>query len=426
MSTASRAASEILPGQFRSQLALISLALLPFVTLSTGVDRYIGWAIGASILTGSWSELRGRNVWIVVAVGGLAAAAVGPPWFRGSSYHFGMIALSLAGLGIVLGWDRLTPRRALLLGTLASLGGLAWSLTHDPGRVLDVALMHHAGAEALRSGVSPWTGLHVPSGAPGTGGTFISGDPYPPITLLWYSIWDWIRAEPRLGGAAAWLILIGSGWLGRFRHELPMVVLLTSGALPLLLWTGWTEILTVALLAMALACWQRPSLSSTVLGSALASKQYMIVLAPLVMTAHWMNRRTRTTVTLVVAASLGAAGFLLGSGYLNAIVGVYGKFEARIDSSSIYGFISLFETSLAWPAWLAPVAAVIAATWLGVKRGIHNPPSFLLTGALSLTVFFLLGTQAFSNYWFLVWAILLMALARPFPAFPSRSPEPSP
>ena len=68
--------------------------------------------------------------------------------------------------------------------------------------------MHRAGADALAAGLSPWEGLSVPNGAPGADGSFISGDPYPPVALVWFSVGDWISGDPRLGGVAAWVIMV--------------------------------------------------------------------------------------------------------------------------------------------------------------------------------------------------------------------------
>ena len=237
----------------------------------------------------------------------------------------------------------------------------------------------------------------------------ITGDPYPPIALITYWIGDRITGDPRAAGALAWLILIGSTMALRVKNHLPAVVLLTSGALPLLLWTGWTELLTISLVVGAVALWRSPLAASVVLGAALASKQYMIIALPLISTMVSNPVRLRRIAALLVASILALAGFAFGAGYLDATVFAYREFPARYDSSSLYGFVTIFVSSFDIPFWLGPVAAFAVAIRLAMKRVIAGPDQLLEASAISLSVLFLLGTQAFSNYWFLVWALVLTA-----------------
>ena len=397
--------------RFHDLAEFLVFALLPLLVVAGdgGVGRVFGWIAGLAVIAAKWPSKIPPNLWIVAALSSTVGSAIGPAWFRGTAYHAGIVALSLVGLALVVIGDRVSARLALAIAGAASLIALIWSVTHDPGGVLDVTLMHRAGADALRAGVSPWSGLTVPSGAWGTEGSVITGDPYPPVALVMYSIGDWTTGDPRAAGVLAWLILIGATVFLGAKNHLPAVLLATSGALPLLLWTGWTELLTISLIAAAVVLWRSPVVASTVLGLGLASKQYMVVTLPLILAVSSRPDRLRRIVTVLVAALAAVAGFAFGAGYLHATVFAYDDFASRADSSSLYGFISLFVPPFDVPLWIGPVAAFAVATRLAMRREIESAAAWLQTSAVALSVLFLLGTQAFSNYWFLVWALLLTA-----------------
>lgn len=404
----------------RRLLALVAFALLPVVVASDGsTGRAVGWAAGAAVIFAVWDMLDGSLAWVAAAATNLVAALIGPSWFRGTAYHGGMIALAVVGLVIVLLGDRLSRRTVLVAAAAASLVVLGWCVTHDPGGVLDVALMHEAGADALAAGSSPWEGLTVPSGAPGAEGTVITGYAYPPVTLVWYSIGDWITGDARASGVVGWVVVVVATLGLRPARREPAVLLMTSAALPLLLWTGWTELLTVALMVGAIALWSMVGVSSVLFGLALATKQYMVVLVPVVLALGSSRAALRKLVSLAVAAVATLAGFVMGPQYLDAIIFAYSDFAVRSDSSSIYGFVTMITPPFALPSWLAPVVAVVTATWLGVRRSIDGPGALLDVSAIVLAVFFVLGNQSFANYWFIVWAMLLVARCLPSPPDPT-------
>jgi hypothetical protein len=170
-------------------------------------------------------------------------------------------------------------------------------------------------------------------------------------------------------------------------------------------------LLTVSLVVGAVALWRSPVVASVVLGAALASKQYLIMSLPLVIAMTSRPESLRRIVTVSVAALLALAGFAFGDGYLHATVFTYGEFPPRADASSLYGFVTIFTPTFDIPFWLGPTAAIAVAIRLAVKRSIDGPAAILEASAIALAVLFLLGTQAFSNYWFLVWAFVLTARA---------------
>lgn len=398
-------------GSVRRLVPVLTLALMPFVIVPTGAGPAIGWAVGIAVLL--WSGGIHRHVhWLVFGGAWALAGIIGPSWFKGTDFHIGMAGLSVSGLILLATARTWTPKRIVVAAALISTVALGWSVTHDPGGYLDVALMHRAGSDALREGVSPWEGLAVPSGVPGAPpGSVITGDPYPPPTLLWYSLSDWVTGDPRSGGAVAWMVLIVACLLGRWADPRPIVLVLTSGALPLMLWSGWTEMLSVAVLTASIALWRREVLSAVLLGTALATKQYLVVFAPLLFSKWWRVPPLRRFAPVAVGGALAVSGFALGAGYLEAIVGVYGDFPPRTDSASLFGLASAVGLDVTVPVWLGPVLGGGWAVRAALIGHVRDLSSVLVEGAKALSLLFLFGTQAHSNYWYLVGVLLLLACA---------------
>jgi len=178
---------------------------------------------------------------------------------------------------------------------------------------------------------------------------------------------------------------------------------------------GWTEPVTV--LALSLTLWaaaRRPGWVPWAAGLLVASKQHLLLLAPLAL--------------LLVPRPLGVRG---AAAFLARVVGTAAAtwlpFVAWdpagvLDSAVLFHVAQPFRTDalsyLPWlrqlgvtlPGWTglavaAPVAAV--AAW----RGARGRASFALWTALVLAAVFALGKQAFANYWFLVGAAACWAVA---------------
>jgi hypothetical protein len=295
----------------------------------------------------------------------------------------------------------------------AGIGGL--HILSASGTGLDVWLLHESAAEAIRSGASPYSAsVAVPSGAP-VGPPFIVGYPYPPLTAIVYSLGAWL-GDPRWISLASWLVtlaLIGRGSLAGSGPTAPLKVMLVAASVPgwpLVLTRAWTEPLSLALLAGAAAAWASPRGWGVLIGIYLGSKQYLLAVAPLLFTAplEWRARRIGWA-----AAGLAVVFVPLAlwdtSEFVQAAIRFHLDVPARTDGTSLVGLMSLLGVSWSPPTWLM-VAGVIVVAWVAGRRAAHHA-GWLTASALVLVATFLLSSQAFPNYWFLVMGILALAAA---------------
>lgn len=297
------------------------------------------------------------------------------------------------------------PTGRVVVGVAATVV-CAVGVTTLPQVPIDVHHLHLAAAEALADGRSPWTGLGVTDTSPiAAEEAVIDGYPYPVVTLL-ITASGAVAGDPRLALWIAWLI----GLLVLLARAAPSSGrVLVAGAFlavptPVIMIWSWTEPVTLAGIAVAVALWRRPVLSPVLLGLALATKQYLVVLAPVVALMRTTPRRR--ILTLVTAAAATLSGLLLGRGYPDALLGFHAGRPVREDSTNLPGLLELGATD---PIVLNSAALLVAAG-LGVwsARRVVGPRSLMLVAAGVLATFFLLSAQAFANYWWLVLGLVVV------------------
>lgn len=206
----------------------------------------------------------------------------------------------------------------------------------------------------------------------------------------------------------------------RFRELLTLAFLCMPRSL-FVLEQSWTEPLMAAALgvvALVLARPTHPLIRGVALGVFFSSKQYSVLAGPLLLKL----RRCRLP-AWVVGAIVGVAlalPFALWNwdAIWNDLVGFFLKSEGRPDGLSVYAAVKRFGHEIPW--W------VVAPTWLGgvgffswrMKRTLAG---MLFSSASVWLFFFMLGKQAFINYWHLILFTLLLAVA----ATPQEPPAPS-
>lgn len=259
---------------------------------------------------------------------------------------------------------------------------------------------------------------------------------YPPLTIyLNYLSWLFFKDV-----RAAWVIcellaaLCVYRLAARFRPEARRwreLLALTALFLPRALFVveqSWTEpmvMLSLGALALAASAAGSGSLAKGLaFGLLLSSKQYAVLLIPLVARL----RRLRPAAWIIAFGLAGALALPFALWDFSAIKhDVFDFFLTsadRRDALSLYGAAIALGRGLPWllvtPLWLAGVAFF---TWrMGTKaqNGGTAVPSLarLLFAAAGMWMFFfLLGKQAFMNYFHLVaYTLLLAAAATPTPA----------
>lgn len=327
-----------------------------------------------------------------------------------------VVTLLAGGLALLVAvlTDRWSPRRTAWGAVALAAGSAVVLAALLQGQVtIDVWSLHATAADRLAAGATPWQGLGVDNGSAFVpDDAVIDGYPYPLPALLAYALGAWLAGDPRWAGVVLWIGALG-GLAAMVRHRRPAAVLLVllamaPGSLALLR-NSWTEPVILAGLVGAVALWRtRPVASAVLLGVALASKQYLVPAGAALLVAPLPDRWRRVVTAGGAAAAVLTAGFLLGSGYLEAVVGFHLEQPARPDSANLFGLVArLTERPTAWPGWAGPAAGVVAGVVLG--RRAHGPADLMWAFAGSLTATFLFAGQAFPNYWLLVLGLVVLA-----------------
>jgi hypothetical protein len=308
------------------------------------------------------------------------------------------------------GWRRqLVPAGAAVIAAGLMSGAV---LIHAAGDIgIDVVLLHQSAASALARGENIYgPAVTVPNGAPGLPpGSMVVGYPYPPVVAVAYAAGTWLSGDPRWTNLAAWAVLTVCTLVLFVSRQKDTLSFLLVAALPgraAMLQSGWTEMLSAALVALAAVSWSRPVLSGVALGLALSSKQYFAVALPLLL-LHKDSRGVRAPVALATAAiALMPVLILAPADAWRAMVLSHAQGPPRIDSTNLAGVLARFDIRWAPPAWVGFGAATIAIAMLA--RRADGPAGFWRACGGGLAVFFLLSSQAMPNYWYLVAVIAVI------------------
>jgi hypothetical protein len=401
--------------------AAVLIALAIVRPINVGVVVAATLALAASRSMGQW---RTRRVAHTLTVGLFASAVF---VLAALIVDRGLGALTvtvlvLAPMGGVVAWiavraNLVVPRvrwvGAGLLVAMIGLIGLIW-VGGSERPDIDVLDLHVSAAEQLAAGANPYVTARAKDTSPrALPGDEVVGYPYPPLTMLPYVSSQWLLGDPRWAGVIAMavgVLLVARPWeelSGRGSGALlAMGVAITlQPALGYVLRQGWTEPLAVPLLAGVGLLWRKhPAAAAVLLGLTLGLKQYWIVALPLLIVWSDAYRWKR----FAIAASVAALSLLVAvapnpAAAWESLVLDLLAVPARVDS---LGFAGLgWDTP--FPAMLVLVVAV--AVWMGWRGGTAT--RFQLGVAATLATAFLLGSQAFINYWLLVATIAMVAVA---------------
>ena len=316
--------------------------------------------------------------------------------------------------GARLGGKRLAVALGLLIVLIAT--GTLVSTEWNSNLGTDIYHAHRAAGAALIEGENPYTdAVRFFDGSPyRKSDRIIEGYPYPPVVLSTYGLAG-AFTDPRLISTLAWIGFIAwVGWRGaRFEHgsEVALGVFLVLATLPIwsMVWyAAWTEPLSLLLLALAAVAWKkRVVVASVLLGLALASKQYLVFLAPLVIFHRdeiWLKRLGiaggTAMATVLPFLVLDVAGFVAST------IGNLAEIGFRPDTQSIPGLLGAFGIEFTLPVW----AWLFIGILIGALVGITARSASLFAGRAGLTLglVFMVGL-AFANYWVLVAGLLSIA-----------------
>lgn len=338
-----------------------------------------------------------------------------PPWlYQAQGVAWLAFALLLARTRPGPSRRRLLP--AVVLGLTLGFG--AATILTSPTIEIDVYLLHQAGATAIAAGESPYSeAVRVPNAAPGAlVGSTIAGYPYPPITAVAFAIGELAFGDPRWLSLLAWLAVISALFVVVSRSGWPdlgvwtILLLAALPAWPFVLLTSWTEPLSLALLASAAVLWRRPGRSGVALGLALASKQYFALGLTLLFNLPGAGKWRRLAgVALGLLASFVPLIWWRTDLFSEAAIRFHLSTPVRADGTSIPGLLA--RSGLNWQpgtAWSVGVPLAIGAL-LAVR--IRHTGDFFAGLAIVLACGFLLSSQAFANYWFLIAGLSSLSVA---------------
>ena len=401
---------------------MITVAMYPIPSVLNGVlvTAATGALVAAALMSSSPGPSRAAGlVWPLAGVFAIGLLFWGTSGQVPSDQANAIIVCALAATA--LWWMRIIyPLEKAHLWIVAILGlallamiAVRSFIVIDPP-MIDVILVNEAGAAAVADAENPYVSVEIPNTSPWADGATLDGYPYPPLALITYSASQWLLGDTRwvnMIALAVFVLLLVRPWAGQSPRAATYaaaaaIVAVILPSLTYLVRHGWTEPIAFPFLIGAALNWRkRPVLAAILLGLAIATKQYFVLLAPLVIfwNDEWRWRRT---------AIVGSVVFLTVLPFL--VLDARAFWAAAIESGLGYAMrpdsLNVIALGIEPARWVAPALAFGVAMMLGRRGG--DASSFVLSSAAVLGVGFLFGSQAFPNYWWLVLTLQLMAFEK--------------
>lgn len=329
----------------------------------------------------------------------------------------GAILLSLTFLRSTGASEKFARRRFIILVIFAAAQCLLM-LKSSPRPAVDVFVSQTEGSQGLLEGKNVYSMEFTPSYQ----GHVADHYGYPPASFYpvfasWYLFGD-VRV--------AWIIcqFLAAFFLYRiarrarpedmlFAQLLTLALLFLPKGL-LVVEQSWTEPLVLATMggfALAWTAGARSRLLGLAMGLWLSSKQYVVLAVP------FLFKLVRLRLTAWLAAALTGIALVLPfaiwdyKSLLNDVLLFFLKSEGRADALSIYGALLRHHIAVPWQ--------IVTFLWLGglaffTLKMRRDLAGMLFSTACMWLFFFLLGKQAFLNYYHLTtYALLLAAAAAP-------------
>ncbi|MGI9666446.1 MAG: hypothetical protein ACR2N2_04995 [Acidimicrobiia bacterium] len=392
-----------------------SVALFATLFAAWGTD---GTASGLVRRTAPWLAFS-LTTYAVVSIWFPGVQVVGRGFFW---YLWWAVPIVATGFAVLIASDLiargdLKNPRALFIACYLFLGlaiaAIAFSAIAAEVPEIDVLEMHLQGSEALWAGANPYTSIEVENTSPfEPDGAVISGYVYTPSVLIAYaSAWR-LLGDPRWATAislAALVILLVRPWV----TSGPRVTLaristgLMIAALPfleLLINRGWTDALALPFFLGSALTWRsRPWLAAILLGVGVSTKEYFIVLVPLLLLIPDEFKWRRVAAVGGTVAAIYAPFVVWDTAVLLGQRAALGAAAHRSDSLGLAGL------GIEVPALASIGIAVVVAIVFGLRQ--RSSVDLWLGAAAVLSVLFLTGFQAFINYWMVVIGLAAIVLS---------------
>jgi hypothetical protein len=353
-------------------------------------------------------------------------------WISGSALVLALPALLFISQRMQ---QRLSSRRQIILLILPLLPALLLFLLvpiASPNPIIDVFLFETQAARSLLFGINPYDitfqniygGVDLyPSGAP-------DSYPYPPLSLL-FALGGYLLGDVRWTliacHAAAAALLVATAQ----QRKLPTTEAIVLGAMffwlphaPFVSEQAWTDpsvALGLGLVSFFLAR-RQPIAALWAAGFALALKQTMIVLLPLLWGLWRRVGRTQLVALFAISAATYGAFLLWNPSALwNDVVVFHAFTPFRPGALTLSSYLVHFFDLPPLPSWMSLVGLVIGASVAVFALRIHHEDEEspcdsrrvwrLFAGlAFAMLLTLILSKHAFMNYYYLVHYGLLASL----------------
>jgi hypothetical protein len=326
----------------------------------------------------------------------------------------------------------------LVMGISLVVG--AWVIFENPAPRIDVWAWHNEALNALLAGRNPYA-IDMPNlygdsryyaESMLSGDRVMMGFQYPPLDL-YLALPGHLVGDYRYS-FLVWTIVAGAAMARGANGRLGATMMTVWLFLPvtfLITQLGWTERMVVFCLVLTVAVAVRGSRWTFVpLGLLLASKQYVVLMAPLIWLLPTSANDSREN-HLRLAAKAAAVAVVLTLPFMiwDARALFYDLLQVQInqpfrrDSLSAFAWVAN-RYDIVLPQWIG-VALVVPATVVALRYAPRTVSGFAMAVGFVFFTFFAFSKQAFVNYYVFVLGALAVAaaFARPWSAHPRLPSE---
>jgi hypothetical protein len=334
------------------------------------------------------------------------------------------IDLRREGLRPTVAWLRVPWLRAAVLFALA-MGLGVWMLRASPSPAIDVWVVHQQGAEAMMQGRQVYAEGTIHAEDTNTYARTIDTYAYPPLNLILTTAAYAVTGETRwaqlvalgLGGLFLRAVAARAGWRPPI-PDLLMVCLLFHPRGLFVLQQSWGEPLALPLLGgfALMAVGGQMRVAAILLGLLCALKQHYLLYLPALALVPGIGLEGLVVAVATAAATYAPFAIAAPRGLWDAVVMHHIRNPFRADSLSLTAI--LWKRGVVLPPWTGFVGSIAS---LGVLRGVpRSLGALLLVSSFTFLVFYVLGRQAFCNYYYLLGATWLFAAAALAPPTEAR------
>ena len=320
------------------------------------------------------------------------------------------VLLGIAAVVILLGSrGTLVKLRAPILAVVFLVLGI-WTLRVSPSPNIDVFTFNQKAADLVLHGKS----MYAPGALPivDIKGRTFDGYVYPPFPAMLSALGYVTTGDARY---TQLVFLLGGAFLlrriakNRDLGDALFACLLFHPRMLFILEEAWIEPLELPFLFgfVLLLITGRRTLAAVVLGFGLALKQHIFFYLPFVLLVPGLGIRTGVIACATMLVPYMPFLLFAREGLAQSILYRHLRTPFRADSLSVSAFVSNAHVFI--PKWVGTLLA--GCSFPVALRVVRRLATELAASTLPFFLFYMFGTQAFANYYWLIGATMLLAIA---------------